>query len=222
MNHTEAKELLFVDRYLSGELSAAEREAFEAHILACQQCLDELELTEKLRLGFKDAFGGNPAAPEQTASGDAVASLRTMRYATAASVLLAASLLTAGLMYRHSDRGEGPAAAQVFPILATRSISAESGNLLRLSSPEAVAVLLVDPGPTDYADYRVRVQRDDAADRPVVTELSGLHPTYEDMLAVSIPSSALPSGDYVIELSGRAGQDAGYEPITRLGFRVVD
>lgn len=222
MKHTEAKELLFVDRYLAGTLSTEEQSAFEAHILSCQECLDELELTDRLRVGIKDAFGHLPVGVDQHASDTGRATWGSPRYATAASVLLAASLLAAGLMYGRPDGHEGPAAAQVFPIHATRSVNAAPTSVVRLSSPDAMAVLLVDPGLTDYADYRVHVRRDDATFRSTVTELEGLQPTYEDMLAVTIPATVLPAGDYTIELSGRDGHDGDYAQVARLTFRVVE
>lgn len=222
MKHKEAKDLLFVDRYLAGSLSEEEQTAFEAHILACQACLDELELTDRLSLGFKDAFGQESPEFEHAAAAGARNVLLSPRYATAASVLLAASMLAAGLMYGSQDRYGGPAVAQVFPIHATRSVDAAPTSLLRLASPDAMAVLLVDPGLTDHADYRVHVRRGDAADRSTVTELEGLQPTYEDLLAVTIPAKALPAGDYTIELSGRASPDSVYARVSVLSFRVVE
>jgi hypothetical protein len=221
MKHTEAKELLFVDRYLAGTLSGEDRAAFETHFLTCQECLDELELTEKLRQGVSDAFG--PARRiEQPAIERTPAQSNGPRYATAASVLLAGSLLAAGLMYERDDGLEGPAAAQVFPVHATRSFGGEPSSLVRLSSPDAMAVLLVDPGLGDFEDYRVHVRRAAGDSTATVAELDGLHPTYEDMLAVMIPAADLTPGDYEIDLGGRAIQTGRYEPVTSLRFRVID
>jgi anti-sigma factor RsiW len=225
MKHTEAKQLLYVDRYLAGMLSGEDQAAFEAHILTCQECLDDLELTEKLRQGVRDAFGEvthsePPAVAARTASSNGP------RYATAASVLIAGSMLAAGLMYERHDGLQSPAAAEVFPIHATRSVGNAPSSLLRLSSPGATAVLLVDPGLTDFDEYKVHVWRaagdDTARGTAIVTELDGLQPTYEDMLAVSIPAADLPPGDYQIDLSGRADRTAPYERVTSLQFRVID
>ena len=49
MNHAEIEEHQIVDRYLLGRLAEADAGRFEQHYLACQQCLDELELAERMQ-----------------------------------------------------------------------------------------------------------------------------------------------------------------------------
>ena len=38
MDHTEAVQLMATERYLLGELSAEQREAFEEHFFECYEC----------------------------------------------------------------------------------------------------------------------------------------------------------------------------------------
>ena len=42
MEHSEAARLMMVERYMLGELSPHEREAFEEHFFACQDCASDL------------------------------------------------------------------------------------------------------------------------------------------------------------------------------------
>lgn len=53
MDHTEAERTEAVERYLLGELTEAEREAFEEHYFACPQCAQEVLAGEALRANVR-------------------------------------------------------------------------------------------------------------------------------------------------------------------------
>ena len=55
MDHTYIEENQVIDRYVMERLTATEAANFEAHYLDCQQCLDELALTETFLQDFKQA-----------------------------------------------------------------------------------------------------------------------------------------------------------------------
>jgi anti-sigma factor RsiW len=71
MDHRYIDEHSVAERYLGRELSAEEREAFEAHVVDCQECTDRLMLAEMFhaRNGFKQKAHHPPPgltpAPEQ-------------------------------------------------------------------------------------------------------------------------------------------------------------
>ena len=112
MKHQDAIDAMLVERYLAGNLTAKEREAFETHYLDCEACLEELELAEKMRQGAK-YLKDTQAPPEirtlQVPDMSTTRSLqRTRRYAVAASVLCTASLVATGWMYRERDSVDPP------------------------------------------------------------------------------------------------------------------
>lgn len=55
MEHRRIEEEQLVDRYLMGQLAPEEALRFEEHFVHCQQCLDELELGERLQRGIRRA-----------------------------------------------------------------------------------------------------------------------------------------------------------------------
>jgi TolA-binding protein len=94
-------ELETAQRYAAEQLSLAETRAFEAHLLTCAQCQDEVRLgvgvREITRTQGRTANGGHPTATTQR---------RTLRRAwgTGAGLLIAASVVGILLMSRGPDR----------------------------------------------------------------------------------------------------------------------
>jgi len=218
MEHKEAKEHMLVDRYLAGQLGERERRRFEEHYLGCHACLEELELTDKLRGGLHDmVVAARPTVPAEVAQLPLVSN--APRYAMAASVVLAASLVAAGLAYDGDSDGITAAGAEVFPIHSTRSASDVSSRV-RLSSPDASAVLLVDPGPGFKHDYRVTLQRLDGDTTPILAQIAGVQPSYEALVAITVPGALLEPGMHMILLEGREDEAAPYGGITELRFQI--
>jgi hypothetical protein len=224
MEHQDVKDAMLVDRYLAGNLTAREREAFETHYLSCTACLEELELTEKLRQGARDTVGGategSPDTKSSRTSQLAKTVLRTRRYATAATVLFAVSLLVSGRLYQQLLLPDPLTGAQVVPIHATRGSASRPANVVHLRSTATTIILLIDPGPAPLPEYRVTVLKVTGDSYQKVTLLDGLKPTYEQMVAVSMPGTTLESGDYLLSLDGKATPDQEYRPVTELSFTV--
>lgn len=231
MHHKEAKDNMLVDRYLAGRLDPRERRRFEQHYLGCELCLEDLELTEKLRAGLRDVAahtrsdshaeaihgaGKIPANSNETGQ----VSRQAPRYAIAASIVLAASLVTVGLSHRGPGDTLVPAAAEVFPIHATRSVAGEA-SLIRLGSSDASAVLLVDPGRTQKYDYRISLSRLDENGVRIIAQAEAVRPSYEALIAITVPGRLLVPGPHLIAVEGRAGPDDAYSHVTELGFNVA-
>jgi hypothetical protein len=56
MNHAEALETQFVERYLLGELTEAETEAFEQHYFACPECAADVATATLLKANARAVF----------------------------------------------------------------------------------------------------------------------------------------------------------------------
>jgi anti-sigma factor RsiW len=62
MTHQEAAETLAAERYLLDELSAGDREAFEAHYFSCEECAADLRSTAAMLQGAKEGLAGSETA----------------------------------------------------------------------------------------------------------------------------------------------------------------
>jgi len=206
-----------IERYLKGELSADEEQAFEETYLADQELLDEIELVERLGGGLKRLrFDGGIAAPRPAARFRVFAS---PQFAAAASVLLVVSLVFSGVMYRENlslRTGGGLVAGgggtRILPLISgsgsTRVlplIPVRGGPEIVVEAPDAseLTVLLVDPGFTPHDRYRAVISRRDDATSTQVWVSDNLVPSYEDQLAIALPGQLLTPGTYGIDISGR-------------------
>ena len=116
MEHSYIEERRVIDRYLMKQLPHDEEIRFEDHYVHCQECLDRLELAEKLQRGFKRAAAGDAAkvaAAQRLGILARLAALaRSPRAGLAAMALLAVALLPAGLLVRELDRTRAALAAR--------------------------------------------------------------------------------------------------------------
>ena len=198
MDRQHIRDTDVIERYLQGVLSAAEEQAFEEAYLADPQLLEELEVAERLRAGFKDLDGAEApgrAAPPRARWLDFVGSAR---YGLAASLVAVAALVSTTVLYVQ-DQGAGSAVTQtrLLPLVAVRG--AGNPNEIAAPAPGEWTVLLLDPGFAAYDSYRAVLVRRDGAE---VLRLDGLTPTYEGLLALGVPSEALAPGDYEVRLAG--------------------
>jgi Putative zinc-finger len=118
MTHIEAVESYATERYLLGEMTEAERQAFEAHYFDCEICADDLRVGSRMRDGVA---AGLVAAPRPRTK-------RTPRTFTYVSWAAAASLALVagyeGMLLRQQPRMAPQALAPVTLRAATRGAEA--------------------------------------------------------------------------------------------------
>jgi hypothetical protein len=209
-----------IERYLQGQLSGDELEAFEEAYLGDPELVEELALTEKLRKGFKAADSAQ-AARRRPAW---LSALGSVPYAAAATVLLALSLTYSGALLVENRGLRDPAPTRLVPLVAVRGDAAPN----RIDAPAAGEwiVLMLDAGFTEYDEYRATVAREGANPAEPVALRQGLGRMqtagYEDQVSLGLPGSLLAPGRYEITLEGRmtGGGPEGYEPIRRTRLEV--
>lgn len=226
MKHIEKG--LLVERYLRGGLSAEEEATFEEVLLASPELLDQLEAAERLQGGLRDLNAVEGATASVERGGAVTALFASPRFAMAASVLMAVSVVFAASMYRQNQlleselAGSASAPTQVQALYSVRSAPGDAPVNTVSPAPGGQIVLLVDPGFESFESYRGTLLRLDAGSDPeVVHEFDGLVPGYEDMLALALPSRLLTPGRYEILVEGRVEDQAPnpvYEPVTRVSF----
>jgi len=216
MTRQDIERRLVIERYLQGQLTPSEQEAFEEAYLGDPDLVEQIELAERLREGLGELAlkGELPRARPRRP----LAFLTSAPYAAAASVLLAASLILSSVLYvqnveLRAGAGSDIPAFRIEPLFATRG---DGHTIVRPANDEWI-MLMVDPGTSDYETYRVTVRPSQASATPLV-QTSGIQPGYEEALAVGVPGERLVPGDYEVIVEGDAGGE--WRQVTRLPLRV--
>lgn len=206
-----------VERYLAGRLSEHEQAALEQHCLWCQETLDDLELTAKLRQGIADVA----TAEDRWQPGFVSRMLHLPQYAAAASMLLAVSLVTSGvLLWDREAFSPRPRVAgmDVYTLEVMRGAADDpSANTVYLGESNTPIVLLIYPELGDYERYRAAIYP--LKGKTVIWEDEIYLGT--DALALVVPSAVLPPGDYRVRIEGLA-PDGESAPLNEIPFRTAE
>ena len=212
-----------IERYLKGTLTADEERAFEELYLGDPDLLDEIELVERLGQGLKDV--GATGGIDRSRSSWRTAPL-TKQWAAAASLLVVVSLAVSGALYRENlslREGQqltaGVTTPRLLPIITVRG---DPQTVLEAPSENDWVVLLVDPGFTPRDSYRAVLSRRSERGLAEIWRADGLTPEYQDQLAIGMPGSLLPPGEYELELTGRMNDWPAErsEPVSRTAITI--
>ena len=244
MTHDEITARNIVDQYLLGKLSPEESVRFEEHFVDCPACLDQLEMAERFRAALKPlAAESLPAAPGRRAAQDW---RRVWPVAAAVVLALGVSLLftvrdaamrrkleqsrTAALDWQRRYEKEraavaaapaGPMMASTFYLSITRGSDQDASgpvNRVRIAAGSSWVVLSLEgAAPAGMESLRARIADSTGTD---VWRQSGLKMNPRDTLSVILPSTALPSGDYVLTLEGLS-PGGRYSAAGRYQFRIM-
>lgn len=221
MEHAEALDVEAADRYVLGQLSAADADAFEEHFFDCAACAEEV------RLGMRILDGGRRLASESSAETVAPvvplarphrSSTRGWLIAVAAALLLA---IPGNVLLLMRSRDAAPAVARgavaglvaaeiYFDPSATRGTTEEKVLVLEDGATGQVSID-VPPG---HDEYEVSVLRGDSpiATYPVSSQLA--------MDAIRITLADPDPGTYSLVITGR-NRDAAPAEVARRTFRVA-
>lgn len=200
------------DRYLTGKLTPEEVDQFEDRLIWCEQTRQELEVTERLRQGVIDSSSTSEPAKSSSL-------FASPRYAMAATLLMAFFAGTTGVLYYKQDLVTGPPQkTSVFSLIATRANPlGEPVNILSAGESSEWNVLLIDPGPGQYENYRVTLFREVGEPLGRVWQIDNLQPSFQGRLSIGVPGRQLTAGNYRAELEGLASE---WVLINEITFRV--
>ncbi len=204
MDHAKIEAEDFVERYVLGRLTAAERERFEAHYVDCPRCLDQLEWTQDLHGALKTAAADSAV---RTLLVGGVFSFLARRsrgvqvLSALAAMALPAILVLALLLPRLGElselrRPQVNTASVLLGVLVRSGEPAAEVTLLRLS--ERQRVLLEVDGDAAFESYRATLF--DAAGEP--TWQDRLRPNPWAVLEVTFPAGFFRPGDYRLDFAG--------------------
>ena len=250
MDHAEIEERQVIDRYLLGNLREADAARFEQHYLGCQQCLDELELAERMQGAARTAASEDASrvAAQELAAVQGLAIFawlarrgRFVQLATMAIlVLLPATALLRQIPVHPEDGPPIPALdlpesplgggqAELFapqPGTMIISLRPERGG------PDAVAPSLqLDlPSPPRWLVFSVEIEPPlEVAYRVVlqrgavaeeVWRIENLEPDFSGLLNVSFHSSFFEDDNYLLVVDA-VTPEGGAVLVGRHAFRVV-
>ena len=212
-----------IERYLKGTLTADEERAFEELYLGDPDLLDEIELVERLGQGLKDV--GATDGIERSRRSSWLSAPLSKQWAAAASLLVVVSLAVSGALYRENlslREGQQLTAGLPTRILPIITVRGDPQAVFEAPSENDLVVLLVDPGFMPHDSYRAVLSRRSERGLAEIWSADGLTPEYQDQLAISMPGSLLPPGEYELELTGRmnAWPAERSEPISRTPIRI--
>lgn len=232
MHHEEIDERKIIEHYVAGKLSAVDEARFEAHYLNCSTCIRAIEDTERLRRGL------HGVAAEELAQTTAVVTLlrflKSRQGALVTAVALVLMLLPVGLARQEigrlgtaldslrqelTEERRPRANTPILTLLPTRDDDPPPSPVSLREEPEWV-VFAIPLGEEAAASYTAALSRGDGE---VVWPLPStesaetlLEPSYDGTLTLSLLSSLLPLGEYVLEL--QATEDAPSNAAKRLRF----
>jgi|SRR5215469_5473922 len=227
MMHPEIDREEVVERYVLGQLSPEQRQAFEEHFFACDECFQKVQDVERLRAGirgagtrgllndapalkadpatwFRWAFAGTACATFALALltvwilGSQIPSLRLELRRAAAQLERERQARTE--LERKIASAELPE-PNVPLIMLQASRATESPSSITLSGGATRLLVWIEIGPTRFHSFRMEVF---AADNRPVLSLDHLERSAYGALAVSLPVEQLPGGVLRIILSGQS------------------
>jgi hypothetical protein len=205
MTHTEAVESYASERYLLGEMTEAERQAFEAHYFDCAECADDVRAASRMRDGVA---AGLLAAPRTTRTKVPRRAFTYIGWAAAASLALVAGYQ--GMLLR--DRP--PLAAQALSPVTLRAATRGAEALVPLTQGATALTLAlpVEVAASTPLTYELR-----AADGRVAASGTAKAPAAGAPLLLLLPASAVaPETHYVLAIHRLADSS----PIDQFGFVV--
>ena len=229
MDEKYINENMLVERYLKGKLTAEQAAAFEEQFLSSDELLNELEAAERLGQGLHDMSALENAHVTKKPTSNVVSLFQSPRYAMAASFMLLVSLgVSSVLLQKNAHLSEfdsnQPIPTEIIPLVSVRGAAGSELNTLPLGDTPKQFVLMLDPGFETYSHYRATVYQLDSAKEPAMLwQVNEMLPGYEDMLALSVPSSVLNPGDYEIQLEGWQDEwpaNHGFEQLDTKTFKI--
>lgn len=200
MDHREIEEKHLLERYVQGRLNDEEAGPFEAHLLECGECFDQVRWSEDLGHALRVAAAEDVA---RAAVGTGIMTwLAGVGRRRATAWLLGLALLAAPSVLYLRERArlqtliEPQINTPVFSLGATRD---GAPNRVSLGATPEWIVLALAPSFVGPASYRAILLN---ATGDVVWRGDGLVPDAGDRLVISLYSTLLRPGAYELRISG--------------------
>ena len=225
MDHLEAKRLHAAEKYVLGELSADQRDAYEEHYFDCAECAEDVKATLTFVTAGREVFREEPApvAPPELAPRFRWTSwFRPMIAIPAMAVLL----LAIGYYSRTSKPQIGVITAPGQTILSSPSFGLRGGD--RLENEKTVVQVhgndslqlhfdFVPSQVQNFSSYTGELR--DSASRVLLQFDIPLDRVNKEVNLI-VPSGLLHPGDYTLTVFGRESSSAAKISVAKFSFAV--
>ena len=225
MDHLEAKRLHAAEKYVLGELSADQRDAYEEHYFDCAECAEDVKATLTFVTAGREVFREEPApvAPKELAPRSRWTSwFRPMIAIPAMAVLL----LAIGYYSRTSKPQIGVITAPGQTILSSPSFGLRGGD--RLENEKTVVQVhgndsvqlhfdFVPSQVQNFSSYTGELR--DSASR-VLLQFDIPPDRVNKEVNLIVPSGLLRPGDYTLTVFGRDSSSAAKISVAKFSFAV--
>jgi hypothetical protein len=201
MDHSEAAQSQAVERYLLGEMTAPESDAFETHFFECAICAEELKVGALLQANGRAVAAELP--PVQQSWMDRLqAWLRQPMFVAPvfAALLLA---VTVGYQARELARFSQPQAPLAF--MLSSGVRGDQGNVVPAN--HSFTEIRMDLRDNSFAQYRCDIY---ASSGGLYHSVTNPAPKTGDPLSILVPKGLAP-GKYLLRVWGMRDSQVGPE-----------
>jgi hypothetical protein len=217
MDHAQAIQTQAAEKYLLGELSAAEQDEFAEHFFDCEECAKDVRLTALFVDTAKRVIAADIADKPQHTVQRSSSGWRPAWYAVAASIALLAVILYQNVVTIPKLRSfAAPQALEYFSIAGMGSRGA--GQIVVTPSHERPFILLADiPSHENIDQYRCEILN---ADGKAVLSIGVSEALARKTVPLLIPASTLSPGAYSFAISGRSKTDQAFTQFEKYPLQI--
>lgn len=244
MLHTQIENDEVVERYVRNRLTPEDRQAFEEHFFACDECFAKVQAMERFSASVRDAAEHGLLEDAAAASETRVPGWALWAFAgSSAAVIALAAVVGWALLYRipslqretfvalaqlqsqqqtlaqlqaNVNVPASPAPQPNVPLVMLQSTRGEEPLTAVLPADARQLIVWVEIGQTRYRSYRMEVYA--ASGRQIIT-VDGLSRGPYGALAASLPTEGLQPGTFRITLIGQSPPPASLVSEYRLQIR---
>jgi hypothetical protein len=220
MDHNEALRSQACERYLLGELSPVQRDAYEEHYFSCAECAAQLRSAAEFISASREVFAGSPA-PRTILTPARIGWFAGLKPAFALPVFALFLLVIGYQNFVTIPRYKQAASPHVLPMHSLIAGNSRGGEGLNFTSASNEPLGLYVDVPTDPAHSTYLLRLEDPAGRSSLLRSVSAQDAQKTQVIVVNPGTT--AGKYTIVISGLASATAdasSAEEITRLQFVI--
>ena len=221
MDHTEAFQSQACEKYLLGELSPAQRDAYEEHYFSCAECAAQLRCAAEFLGASREIFAASPIQRSSSETVRGTSWFAWFRPAYAAAALAGLLLLIGYQNFVTIPNYQRAASSQILPmhsLITAGTLGDESLNF-NVSADRPFGLYVDVPYDPGFSTYLLALQSPSGA----ITPLRSVNAAEAQKTQVFVINPGQQSGKYAIVVSGLATPSAdpsSAKELARLQFTV--
>ena len=193
MEHSEASDTMASARYLLGEMTEEERNAFEEHFFGCSECARDIRDGSTMM----DSIRAEKAIAEPRKT------VRAVPWVIAAAASFAAAFFGFVTFEMHQPR--------ILPAYSLLMMGTRGAAPTVITNPSKPFALFIDiPPQPPFPNYRIEIR--DSANRPRVS-LPVNADEARETITVYVPPNRLQSGEYTVVIVGGSSSTVSTAPL---------